>query len=130
MDFGFTVEEEALIEEVRAFIKREATPELRAETRALGGIFGGVEGRKFIKKFAARGWLTPDWPKEYGGLDSPEMVTYMLRDEMAHAGVPSVFVGAHMAGPTILRFGSEELKKEFLPPLAKGEVADSTGCFG
>ncbi len=64
MDFGFTVEEEALIEEVRAFIKREATPELRAETRALGGIFGGVEGRKFIKKFAARGWLTADWPKE------------------------------------------------------------------
>lgn len=127
MDFGFTVEEETLIEEVRAFIKQEATPELRAETRALGGIFGGVEGRKFIKKFAARGWLTADWPKEYGGLDSPEMVTYRFRDEMAYAGVPSVFVGAHMAGPTILRFGSEELKKEFLPPLAKGEVEYALG---
>ncbi len=127
MDFGFKKEEEALIEEVRAFIKQETTPELQAETRELGGIFGGVEGRKFIRKFAARGWLVPNWPKEYGGLDAPEMVTYMIRDEMAYKGVPSIFVGAHMAGPTILRFGSEEMKKEFLLPIARGEKEYALG---
>jgi alkylation response protein AidB-like acyl-CoA dehydrogenase len=55
------------------------------------------------------------------------MVTYMIRDEMAYAGVPSIFVAAHMAGPTILRFGSEEMKREFLPPIAKGEVEYALG---
>lgn len=127
MDFGFTPEEEAVREEVRAFIRREATPEMLAETRALGAIYGGPEGRKFIQKFAAKGWLTPNWPREYGGLDSTEVMTYLIRDEMAYAGVPSAFVAAHMAGPTILRVGNDEIKNEFLPPIARGEVEFALG---
>jgi alkylation response protein AidB-like acyl-CoA dehydrogenase len=115
MDFGFKKEEEDLIREVRAFIKKEATPEMLAETRQLGQIYGGPEGRKFIQKFAAKGWLTPNWPKEFGGMGASEMVTYIIRDEMAYARVPSVFVAAHMAGPTILRVGNEELRKNICP---------------
>lgn len=127
MDFGFKMEEEDLISEVRAFIKKEATPEMLAETRQLGQIYGGPEGRKFIQKFAAKGWLTPNWPKEFGGMGASEMVTYIIRDEMAYARVPSVFVAAHMAGPTILRMGNEELKKEYLPRIARGEVEFALG---
>ena len=127
MDFGFKKEEEDLIREVRAFIKKEATPEMLAETRQLGQIYGGPEGRKFIQKFAAKGWLTPNWPKEFGGMGASEMVTYIIRDEMAYARVPSVFVAAHMAGPTILRVGNEELKKEYLPRIARGEVEFALG---
>ena len=127
MDFGFKKEEEDLISEVRAFIKKEATPEMLAETRQLGQIYGGPEGRKFIQKFAAKGWLTPNWPKEFGGMGASEMVTYIIRDEMAYARVPSAFVAAHMAGPTILRVGNEELKKEYLPRIARGEVEFALG---
>lgn len=122
MEFGFSREEEALIREVREFLKREVTPELIAECRELGPVYGGKEARKFIKKFAANGWLVPNWPKAYGGLDASEMVTYMIRDELAYVGVHVAFVGAHMAGPTILRFGSEEMKQEYLPRIAKGEI--------
>jgi alkylation response protein AidB-like acyl-CoA dehydrogenase len=46
---------------------------------------------------------------------------------MAYARVPSVFVAAHMAGPTILRVGNEELKKEYLPRIARGEVEFALG---
>lgn len=122
MDFGFTKEEEELIQEVRVLIKQEATPELVAETEELGAIYGGPQARKFMKQFASKGWLTPNWPREYGGLNSSEMVAYMIRDEMAYARLPLYFGGAHMAGPTILRVASEEMKKEFLPPIARGEV--------
>ena len=111
MNFSFTKEEEALIKEVRSFIGQERTPELIAESRDLGLIYGGPEARKFMKKFAAHGWLTPNWPKEYGGLGSSEIMTYLIRDEMAYAELPYIFVGAHMAGPTIMRVGSEEMKK-------------------
>jgi len=127
MEFWFTKQEEELIREVRAFIQEKATPELIEETRHLEGIYGGKEARKFIKEFAARGWLVPNWPKASGGLDSSDMVAYMIRDEMSYAGLPSYFTGVHMAGPTILRFGSEEMKQEFLLPLSRGEIEFALG---
>jgi hypothetical protein len=127
MNFNFKKEEKELIEEVRKFISQEATPEMMAETYELGGVYGGSEGRKFIQKFAAKGWLTPDWPKRFGGLGASHTVTYMVLDELTYAGAPKSFVGVHYAGPTILRFGSEEMKEKFLPPLARGEIEFSLG---
>lgn len=126
MNFNFTEEQMKIIQEVRQFIEKEATPELLKETEEIEYIYGGPEARKFIKKFAARGWLTPSWPKAYGGLELPEMITYIIRNEMAYAGIPIHFAGAHMAGPSILRFGTEENKK-YLLPLAKGEIEFALG---
>jgi alkylation response protein AidB-like acyl-CoA dehydrogenase len=122
MDFQFSAEENKLLEEVRAFIKAESTPELLEETRKLGMLYGGEEGRKFIKKFAANGWLASNWPEEYGGLGISQVLTFAIREEMAYAGVPVSFVAANMAGPTILHFGSDEMKKEWLLPIARGEI--------
>jgi 3-oxocholest-4-en-26-oyl-CoA dehydrogenase alpha subunit len=127
MNFEFTPEEEKVRQEVRDFLKKEVTPELIAESNETGRCYGGPESRKFMKKFAANGWLAPNWPKEYGGLDSSEMLNYLIREELAYSGAPIVYVGAHMAGPTILRFGSDALKKEFLPPIARGEVEYALG---
>lgn len=122
MDFSFSTEEQKLLEEVRRFLRTEVTPALLSESLELGYIYGGKEGRKFIRKFAANGWLTPNWPREYGGLGTSAAVAFAIREEMALAGVPLVYVAAHMAGPTIMHFGSEEMKKEWLLPIARGEI--------
>jgi len=122
VDFAFSKEEQKLLEEVRTFLKEESTPELLEESRLLGYIYGGPEGRRFIKKFAAQGWLTPNWPKEFGGLETSNVMTFAIREEMAKAAVPLIFVAAHMAGPTILHFGSEAMKEEWLRPISGGEV--------
>jgi len=128
VDFAFTEEEKNLIEEVRAFLGKEVTPALRDEVRELGPVYGGKEARKFAKKFASNGWLTPNWPKEYGGLDASEMVNYVIRDELSYVlRVYMGFVGAHMAGPVILRHGSEETKKEYLKRIAAGEIEFALG---
>lgn len=82
---------------------------------------GGKEARKFFKKFAVKGWLAPNWPKAYGGLESSNMLAYMIRDEMPYLDLPMDFTGVHRASPTIMHFGSEEMKKEFLPPIARGK---------
>ena len=121
MYFSYSLEEQKLLDEVRAFLKSEMTPELHAETKALGGIYGGKEGRKFIKKFAANGWLVPSWPEEYGGLGTSSKMDFAIREEMGMAGAPINFVAAHMAGPTIMQFGGEEMKKEWLLAIARGE---------
>lgn len=127
MDFEFSPEEKTIIQKVRAFIEAEATPEMLEETLSIGYCYGGELGRGFIKKFAANGWLVPSWPKEYGGLGASAALTFAIREEMAYARVPWVFVAAHMAGPTILHIGTEEMKKEWLLPIARGEVEFALG---
>ena len=128
MDFEFSSEEQKALKEVRAFLESEATPELEEESIRIGHCYGGKEGRKFIKKFAAHGWLTPNWPEEYGGLGASSMLTFAIRQEMARfGGIPLIFVAAHMSGPTIMHFGSEEMKKEWLLPIARGEYEFALG---
>ena len=127
MDFGFTQEEEKLRREVRDFLRKEVTPELITEVAQYCGGAGPIFGRRLIQKMGERGWLCPTWPKEYGGMNSSEMVGFIIRDEMTYAGAPVSLVGATMAGPTILKFGSDELKKEYLPPLARGEIDMALG---
>ena len=127
MDFEFSPEEQKVMDDVRAFIKAEKTPELLEETLAIGYCYGGKLGRKFIQKFAANGWLVPNWPEEYGGLGASAMLTFAIRDEIAYNRIPASFVAAHMAGPTIMHVGSEEMKKEWLLPIARGEVEFALG---
>lgn len=127
MDFEFTKEEKALQKEVREFMKKESTPEMLKETEDMGDIYGAPEGRKIIQKMAAKGWLTPTWPKEYGGLGASDVASYMIREEMGYHGLPFGFVAAHMAGPTIIRFGSDEMKKKWLPRIASGEIEFALG---
>jgi len=127
MDFDFSKEERQILDDVRRFIESESTPALLEETHRLGHIYGGPEGRTFIRKFAANGWLTPNWPREYGGLGLSAVLTAAIRSEMARASVPVVFVAAHMAGPTIMHFGSDGMKKEWLLPISRGEVEFALG---
>jgi alkylation response protein AidB-like acyl-CoA dehydrogenase len=127
VNFELTREEQKIIEEVRRFIELEKTPALLEESHAQEYIYGGKEGRKFIRKFAANGWLVPGWPKKYGGLELSETVTYLIRNEMAYAKVPIHFAGAHMTGPSILRYGSDAIKDKFLKPLALGKYEFALG---
>jgi len=127
MEFRFKDEEEILLKEINEFLKKEATPELEEEFFRIGSIYGGPEGRKLGKKMGAKGWLCPTWPKKYGGLETSEMVRFRIISDMLYMRLPAVFVGANMAGPTILRFGSEEMKDRFLPPIARGEVEYALG---
>jgi alkylation response protein AidB-like acyl-CoA dehydrogenase len=127
VDFDFSQEEQQVIRDIRQFIAREATPALLKESLANEHMNGGPEARKFFAKFAPKGWLTPSWPRQYGGLQSSEMITYIIRNEMAYAGLPIYFPAAYMGGPTILRFGSEQLKEKYLLRIARGEIEFALG---
>ncbi|MBI9083615.1 MAG: acyl-CoA dehydrogenase family protein [Desulfobacterales bacterium] len=127
MEFDFTPAEKNILKDVRSFLESETTPALLDETHRLGHIYGGLEARQFIKKFAANGWLTPNWPEARGGLDASAVLNAAIRSEMARAGVPVVFVAAHMAGPTIMHFANDEMKERWLLPIARGEVEFALG---
>lgn len=80
--------------------------------------------RAFNRRLAAKGWIAPGWPVEYGGLGLGPIEQLIFQEEMAYARAPdggrTPAVG--YAGPTIMRFGNEEQKRRHLPAIARWEV--------
>jgi alkylation response protein AidB-like acyl-CoA dehydrogenase len=122
MDYRFTPEEEAFRQEVREFLRSELPDdwdfdpfELKDETWDFA--------RSFTKKLAAKGWVAPAWPKEYGGLGLGFMKQVVLSEELAYHRAPNTaLIGVTYAGPTIIVYGNEEQKKQFLPGITSGEI--------
>ncbi|NNC36079.1 MAG: acyl-CoA dehydrogenase [Acidimicrobiales bacterium] len=91
------------------------------------GTFGDDEAypelrQKWEQKLGADGWVGVGWPKKYGGrgYSLPEMVAY--NEEYARYGGPgrSGHIGETLFGPTVIAFGTEEQKKQFLPGIRAG----------
>lgn len=124
MDFRFTPDEEAFREEVVAFIKQELPPDY--------GVVGEDEfapenfefTRQMAKKLGERKWLAMNWPKAYGGLEVSPVKHAIFKEEGSYYRLPGTDMGVggiSWVGPTLLLLGTEEQKKQHLPPLAAGE---------
>jgi len=76
-------------------------------------------------KLFAGGWICAGWPVEYGGKGLTLLQQVVLNEEFAKAGAPmrADFFGDTLVGPTILQWGSEEQKKEFIPGILQGKIA-------
>ncbi|UCD22015.1 MAG: acyl-CoA dehydrogenase family protein, partial [Chloroflexota bacterium] len=74
------------------------------------------------KEFAKKGWLALGWPGEYGG-KGDMMDRVLFAEARGYHSVPGVDIfGVQMLAPTLLQAANEEIKREFLPPIARGEV--------
>jgi len=71
------------------------------------------------------GWICATWPKEFGGRGLTTMQGVVVAEEFHRAGAPlrADFFGDTLVGPTILQWGTDEQKKEFLPKILSGEIA-------
>ena len=125
MDFALSPEEQAFKEEVYQFLKEKATFQVREDYDSPEGW--GPNLREFVRKLGERGWLAINWPREYGGQSRPFTFSFILREALGYFGVAIRLVGVGMAGPTILLFGTEEQKKEYLPRIARGEIEFALG---
>jgi alkylation response protein AidB-like acyl-CoA dehydrogenase len=87
-------------------------------------VYNTADARLWLERAAARGWVAPGWPKEYGGGGLSRQELRVLQQEMAaiKALPPSVGMGLAMIGPTLLEFGTEDQKRRHLPRIARGEV--------
>jgi alkylation response protein AidB-like acyl-CoA dehydrogenase len=87
------------------------------------------ERRKFQEEWTHKlfdgGWICASWPKEYGGKGLSIMESVVLNEEFARAGAPlrADFFGDTLVGPTILQWGSEEQKQDFLPKILSGQIS-------
>lgn len=129
MRISYTPEQEELRRELRSYFTNLMTPERReALTSSGGGEVGtGTAYRDTVAQMGKDGWLTLNWPKEYGGQARSPMDSLIFTDEAAIAGVPVPFLTINSVAPTIMAFGTEEQKKFFLPKIAAGELHFSIG---
>jgi hypothetical protein len=126
MDFSLSPEQSAFRSEVREFIEKELPPEWKWGKLAYY-FFGDYERvgsftRTMAQKLGANGWLSLTWPKEYGGQDASPIFQLILMEELEYHHCPGFDTfGVGMVAPTLIRLGTEEQKREHLPPIAKGE---------
>jgi alkylation response protein AidB-like acyl-CoA dehydrogenase len=121
MNLDFTPEQEQFREKIRSWLRDNSPKEKRPE---------GCEASKqfdlaWQKKLYAGGWAGINWPKEYGGQGFSTMQQLIFLMEYTKADAPDDhyrFNGLSLTGPTIIACGSEEQKKQYLPPILKGEV--------
>ena len=125
MDFRFTTEEEAFRTEVQQFLRSELKPgweeQFDAESE-MGMAAQGDFAKQFNKKLAERHWLALPWPREYGGLGANVMQQVIYNEEMAYTGAPTGFnMGVAWVGPSLMIYGTEDQKKQFLPKITNLE---------
>jgi 3-oxocholest-4-en-26-oyl-CoA dehydrogenase alpha subunit len=127
MDFEFTEEEESFRRQVCEWLKQEIPQRwieldhgIWEETEESWGI-----ARDFQRKLAQKGWLAPAYPRKYGGLDLSHMKRLILAEELAYSRAPlsiEVEITVNWVGLSIMLFGNEKQKEEYLTKIAKGEV--------
>jgi alkylation response protein AidB-like acyl-CoA dehydrogenase len=120
MDLSYTPEEEAFRARVRKWLAENTPTE---SPRGLDAM------RAWQRKLHEGGLLGAAWPKEYGGAGLSEMEQAILNEEMARARTPQPVnqMAIWWVGPAIMRYGTEEQKKRFIPKILTCEEIWATG---
>jgi alkylation response protein AidB-like acyl-CoA dehydrogenase len=114
----FDSDHEIFRDTVRRFVAEEITPNHAQWEK------DGMISRDAWLKAGALGLLCASMPEEYGGGGVDRTYSIVLLEELARAGATGPGFGLHseIVAPYINRYGSEDLKRKFLPKMAKGEM--------
>lgn len=140
MEFGWTEEHLAFRSEVRAFVEENATSALlqelhEAEEDGLSQDAGehefghgrGPELSAFRAAMNEAGYTNMGWPTEYGGQGKDALHAFILAEELWYWGIPQDHLSVGSVGRTIMRFGTEEQKRDWLPKIVNGEMTFALG---
>jgi alkylation response protein AidB-like acyl-CoA dehydrogenase len=124
MDLTYPPDAEEFRGEIRAWLEQN----LPAGWFDAGFEMSDAERARFNvewpRKLFEGGWICATWPEEYGGKGLTTMQGVVLAEEFARAKAPmrGDFFGDTLVGPTLLQWGTEEQKREFLPGILKGQT--------
>jgi alkylation response protein AidB-like acyl-CoA dehydrogenase len=122
MDLTFTPEELAFREEVRAFFRSALPADIRRKCE-LGQRISKEEMTRWVRILHDKGWATPAWAPEWGGTGWDAVRQYIFKEELHLAPAPEpISFNMNMIGPTLIAFGSEAQKREFLPRIARMDI--------
>lgn len=119
MNFEFSKEQDLLREQARAFLTRHCP------TTVVRKILEGNEpfDRDLWRKIADLGWMATVIPEEYGGLGLSYYELAVIAEELGRALAPIPFSSSvYLATELLLREGSPDQLRNWLPKLANGEA--------
>ncbi|WP_370301146.1 acyl-CoA dehydrogenase family protein [Pseudooceanicola sp.] len=121
MDLNYPAEETAFREEVRAFLQEKLPKDLAHKVRQRKELTkADMEG--WHATLNQKGWLAPNWPKEYGGAEWNAVQKHIFEEECARAGAPRIVpFGLSMLAPVLMKFGSQQQKDHYLPRILNGD---------
>jgi alkylation response protein AidB-like acyl-CoA dehydrogenase len=121
MDLSYNAEELAFRDEVRSWLRGNLPAELRQKVESYQEL-SKEDLLRWHRILADKGWVAPDWPKEWGGTDWTVTQRYIFEEECGFAAAPPlVAFSLRMCAPVLLRFGTDAQKQRFLPRIYKGE---------
>jgi alkylation response protein AidB-like acyl-CoA dehydrogenase len=127
MEFALTPEQEQFAEDFDNYLRKHMTPELIADLDKDIAYSESPLCMEFIRQMGRDGWLGVGWPKEYGGQGRSPIEQHLFFEIAQYHRAPLPVLPLNTVGPAIMRYGSEEQKKEFLPRILRGEVEISIG---
>ncbi len=113
-----------LREELRGYFAGLITP---ADRAAMLTDRHGPAYRALVRRLGADGWLGVGWPAEFGGRGFGQVEQQIFVDEAARADVPLPAVTLQTVGPTLMEYGTEQQKQQFLPQILAGNVHFAIG---
>jgi alkylation response protein AidB-like acyl-CoA dehydrogenase len=125
LEFGWSPDDRAYRRELQQFLAATLPDDWDEVAKDGPGSDAQAQfSREFCPKLAARGWLTQNWPVEYGGSAASAWRHIILGEEMWSVGEPrsSQYMNVNWVGPTIMRYGTDAQKRQHLPPIAAGEA--------
>ncbi len=121
MKYGVEQEQDwnALSDEAfRAIVRAEVEAHHPAELRYPPRRLRWAENKSWYLRMAAKGWIAPGWPREYGGMGLAPAKLLIFLEEMERWGIARFQDhGILMVGPILLRFGTEAQRRRYLPPI-------------
>lgn len=107
--------------ELREYFAEVVTPEV------WGARAGSEPYRATVRRLGEDGWLGIGWPREYGGQERTATEQLIFFDEASKARVPFPLNTVNTVAPTLMRYGTDEQKERFLPPILRGEIEFAIG---
>ncbi|SFT33934.1 acyl-CoA dehydrogenase family protein [Sedimentitalea nanhaiensis] len=120
MDLSYSPEDIAFRDEVRAFLA-EKLPKDTAEKIRNGEELGKEGQERWHALLNEKGWLAPNWPKEFGGAEWNAVQRHIFEEECAFANAPRIVpFGLSMLAPVLQKFGSKAQCDHYLPRILDG----------
>jgi 3-oxocholest-4-en-26-oyl-CoA dehydrogenase alpha subunit len=128
MHIAFTEEQDDLRKELRSYFADLMTPDVQEAMASGDGEYGGGElYKRLVRQMGEDGWLGIGWPTEYGGQNRSMIDQLIFMDEASLVGAPVPFLTINTVGPTLMQYGTDEQRNEFLPKILKGQMHFSIG---
>ncbi len=117
MDLIISEADERFRAEARAYFRHEYPQAILAKP-ANGQVLTKADRVASEQALAAKGWLAPGWPQEYGGPGWSVTQRFIFDEELERAGAPSVSpMGLLYVAPVIYTFGTQAQKDRWLPDI-------------